>query len=193
MSKVFFTADTHFNHGGIREDGSRKGSMKHRPQFKSLDEMHETIVTNWNNKVAKGDVVYHLGDFCFKPSQLRAWEEALNGSIHLILGNHDHEWPWSEKRIQKSGFVSVRPAHYLRHEGYKLYLHHYACRTWRSSNHGSFHLFGHSHGDIPGLNRSMDVGVDANNFTPVSFDEVLDRLSMEADTEHHPEKEEETR
>ncbi len=189
MRQLFFVADTHFDHGGIGPDGQRRGMLKHRPQFETLDEMHELIVTNWNERVGTGDRIIHLGDFGFKPSRIPEWTKILNGEIHLVLGNHDKDWPWSQERIDHCGFASVRPAYYLRHEGYKLYLHHYACRVWRNSSHGSFHLFGHSHGDMPGLNRSMDVGVDANNFTPLSFEEIRDRLCACPDTDHHPHEE----
>ncbi len=44
-----------------------------------------------------------------------------------------------------------------------IVLCHYAMRTWNHMHHGSWHLYGHSHGSLSeaqgGL--SMDVGVDA--------------------------------
>lgn len=190
MRRLFFTADTHFDHGGISPDGERRGILKFRRQFMDLGDMQKTLIQNWNFVVRREDIVWHLGDFGFKPTNIPAIMKQLNGEIHLVLGNHDRDWPWSPERVKKYGFASVTPAMYLRYEGYRLYLHHYPCRSWRNSSHGSFHLYGHSHGDMPGLNRSMDVGVDANDFKPVSFDEVRDKLCVLPDTDHHPEKEE---
>ena len=54
---VFFTADTHFGHYNIMRYIDRP--------FKSVDEMNNTIITNWNKVVSKSDRVYHLGDFGF--------------------------------------------------------------------------------------------------------------------------------
>jgi calcineurin-like phosphoesterase family protein len=45
-------------------------------------------------------------------------------------------------------------------------------RVWDQSHHGSWHLYGHSHGKLPDLGLSTDVGVDGHNFQPWSFEEV---------------------
>jgi len=34
--------------------------------FDGLDEMHETLITNWNAVVDKSDEIYILGDFLYK-------------------------------------------------------------------------------------------------------------------------------
>ena len=68
-------------------------------------------------------------------------------------------------------------------------MSHYAHRTWRNSVHGAFHLYGHSHGDLPGLGRSMDVGVDANDYAPISIAAVVEKLSVAGITDHHIERE----
>ena len=187
MRGLFFTADTHFDHGGVGPDGKRRGILKYRPQFTDLQDMQERIIKNWNETVGPNDVVWHLGDFGFKPTNISTLTRRLNGEIHLVLGNHDRDWPrWDDVRVEEYGFAEVTPAHYLRYEGYRLYLHHYPCRSWRNSSHGSFHLYGHSHGDMPALNRSMDVGVDPCGFRPISFEEVRAKLCVMPDTDHHP-------
>lgn len=78
---IFFTSDTHFGHINIL-------NFCERP-FKDTDEMDEVIITNWNNKVGKNDIVFHLGDFAFATN--KRWQELihrLNGKIILVLGNH---------------------------------------------------------------------------------------------------------
>jgi len=47
-------------------------------------------------------------------------------------------------------------------------------RVWNLSHHGSWHLYGHSHGNLPDTptSLSMDVGVDTHGFRPWHFDEI---------------------
>ena len=51
--------------------------------------------------------------------------------------------------------------------------------TWNKKHHGAWMLCGHSHYNLPAtrkdancLGKILDVGVDGNNFTPYSFDEI---------------------
>ena len=53
-----------------------------------------------------------------------------------------------------------------------IVLCHYAFRVWRNAHHGSWHLYGHSHGSLPSAGRSMDVGVDCHDFSPISYEQV---------------------
>lgn len=74
-------SDTHFGHAQLLS-----GSDPARP-FDTLGQMHDEIVQRWNAVVRPGDTVYHLGDVYFN----QGWRvlERLNGTKHLILGNHD--------------------------------------------------------------------------------------------------------
>ncbi|MCB0745233.1 MAG: hypothetical protein KDC67_15095, partial [Ignavibacteriae bacterium] len=77
--------------------------------------------------------------------------------------------------------------------GQFICLYHYGCRVWNKSHHGSWHLYGHSHGSLPPMGKSVDVGVDAPYITgqaeyrPFSFEEIekkkKNRGSHEVD--HH--------
>jgi len=160
---IWFTADTHFDHDSIRK-------YCHRP-FESVDEMNETIISNWNTLVGKNESVYHLGDFSFSKTTERVEEliSRLNGKIHIIFGNHD-------KRVVRraQGFESKSDLKQVKYEGVKIICCHYAMRVWNASNHGTWHLYGHSHGNLDELQdrRSTDVGVDCWGFTPVSFKRI---------------------
>lgn len=44
--------------------------------------------------------------------------------------------------------------------------------VWNKSHYDSWHLFGHSHGRLPALGKSLDVGVDGHDFAPWSWGEI---------------------
>ena len=57
--------------------------------------------------------------------------------------------------------------------GQPIVICHYATRVWNCSPHGAWHLYGHSHGNLPDTpSLSMDVGVDTHDFRPWYFDEI---------------------
>jgi calcineurin-like phosphoesterase family protein len=54
--------------------------------------MNEKMIEYWNDRVGRGDIVYHLGDFGFgKEEETKKIRFRLKGKIHLILGNHDYK------------------------------------------------------------------------------------------------------
>lgn len=155
---IYFTSDTHLDHKNIIKYCDRP--------FKNINEMNETIVENWNKIVHPTDTVYHLGDFSFGES-IREFVERLNGKIILIKGNHD---PFNIKRMNV--FDKVFDILEIKLNGISITLCHYAMRVWNKSHFNSWHLYGHSHSKLPSQGKSHDVGVDNNNFTPISFDEL---------------------
>jgi len=173
---VFFTSDTHFGHTKMLEI---------RTRFKTLDEMNETMIENWNSVIGAHDRVYHLGDFGFcSGSEIERIRRQLNGNIFLILGNHD-----KLNGKQKGLFGWVKDYHYFEVNEQKIALFHYACRTWRSSHRGSWSLYGHSHGNLADDPNalSLDVGVDCWNFFPVSFEQITERMKTKTfkPVDHH--------
>ena len=56
--------------------------------FASLQEMHDTILKNWNDRVTNGDMVYILGDVSMrgKKEELIAFVAQLKGRKVLIKG-----------------------------------------------------------------------------------------------------------
>jgi len=180
--RTFFTADLHIGHTNIIKYCNRP--------FCNVTEMNETIIRNWNSVVKPGDVVHVLGDFCFtrKDGVVENYLRKLNGQVHLVVGNHD------SKFVTKSdGFASVRHLDTIRVGNQCIVLCHYAMRVWNKSHHGSWQLYGHSHGQLPddlGL-LSTDVGVDRWNFTPVSFEEIkkmMDKRVFQRDRHAHPKR-----
>lgn len=160
---ILFTSDEHYDH-------ERAIQLCGRP-FPSVMEMNSTIRDNHNSMVKDGDVVYHLGDYAFGNNAANHLK-SLNGRHILIRGNHDRN------SVLRAGFESVSPVLMLKHKGLMFFLSHYAHRVWPQKHYGAFHLYGHSHGTLPGIDRSMDVGVDPLKFFPISLDEVVARLEV---------------
>jgi calcineurin-like phosphoesterase family protein len=166
---IWFTSDHHFGHKNIIEFSKRP--------FQDVDEMNEVMIQRWNEKVGKDDIVYHLGDFALMPpTKLRQIRERLNGKIHLITGNHE-----SSALDCADCFESIKDYFELTvpdEDAFKgqrfIVLLHYAMRVWNASHFGTWHLYGHTHGDLPDdiTSLSFDVGVDCHNFYPLSYQDV---------------------
>lgn len=165
---IWFTADLHLGHSNI---------LKHckRP-FATIEDMDTAIIRTINDTVSKDDVLWILGDFSWKPATYGFYRKQLAvRQIHVIQGNHDH--PSLKKFVS-----SVESVVYRRFGTQRFFLSHYPHHSWRGSNHGSIHLYGHSHGTLEEkLNqqypsrKSMDVGIDVE-WRPFSLDEILGRF-----------------
>jgi calcineurin-like phosphoesterase family protein len=162
---IFFTADTHFGHANIINTCARP--------FANAAEMDEALVARWNARVQPEDTVYHLGDFCFRNERgADTYRRLLNGSIHLITGNHDRETLAHHAEL----FASVRDIPEIDAGGHRIVLCHYPMREWNRAWQGAWHLFGHVHGRLNHEPHgfSLDVGVDSHDFRPWSLDEIGD-------------------
>lgn len=170
---IFFTADHHFGHANIIK-------FSERP-FESIEEMNNELIKRWNEKIRNDETVYHLGDVSLgKPDFTKEILDQLNGKIHLIKGNHEYSALCVPDR-----FEWIKDYHELYVEDedanlgkQKITLLHYAMRTWNGSHHGTWQLYGHSHGTLPDdeMSLSIDVGVDCHNFYPVSYEEVKELM-----------------
>ena len=190
---TFFTSDTHWGHKRIIE-------LCKRP-FKDVEEMNNSLIENWNKVVPKNGIVFHLGDFAFGGSGL--WNSIiprLNGQIYLIMGNHDRK-NLRQGYIDK--FVSVVPQMQIDIEGRSVYLNHYPFLCYGGSYRGEdsvWQLFGHVHSGplrsgadsdrlVHLFPYQYDVGVDNNNFTPISWNQVKERINKQVlewtNTEKH--------
>jgi calcineurin-like phosphoesterase family protein len=163
MSNTFFTADTHFLHKNVIRYCERP--------FSSVEEMDETLISNWNAKVKPGDSVYHVGDFGF--GNCNSISERLNGKIYLVPGGHD--------KGHYKNITYVEPLKTIKIDNQIVVLCHYCLRTWDRSHYNSWALFGHSHGKLPPIGKSWDVGVDGNDYSPLSWDEIVEIMKTRPD------------
>lgn len=188
---IWFTADTHFNHRNIIEYSSRP--------FASVEEMHEAMVSHWNDRVSDGDTVYHLGDFAITYGRkdkdiVDGLLSRLKGRKWLIIGNHDR------REVRRSpGWDMIKHYHELKVDlggvhKQRIVLCHYALRVWNQQHRSAWMLHGHSHGNLSDVGgKTMDVGVDCHDYCPISIDEVkqyMDEREIVGFDHHVPEKKE---
>lgn len=176
--KVFFTSDTHFSHENIIRFCGRP--------FRNACHMDEEMIRRWKEKVPPDGVVFHLGDVGWGGStRLEGILDELPGRIILILGNHDLKYIRGPL-LDRFEFVTQQMS--IRVDGQPIYLNHYPFLCYGGAFRDTWQLFGHVHSgplsktglDLPRLSmlfpRQYDVGVDNNDFTPVSFAEVKARI-----------------
>jgi len=152
----WFTSDTHFGHNKIIEYCKRP--------FKSLEEMNETLIKNWNEVVKTDDTVFHLGDFSFRG--FHTYKNRLNGNIILVQGNHD-----------SSEHTNIREM-IINHGGKSWYLCHVPPETMPTQ----YCLCGHIHERWKSKKRGnkvlVNVGVDVWGFRPVSIQSILKEVDI---------------
>ncbi len=167
MVNIFFTADSHFGHENIIKYCCRP--------FKSLEQMNKNLIHNWNQRVKPEDVVYFLGDFCFKNSKngkkgegmtenYNFWLSQLNGNVIFLKGNHDRRNSLNTKL--KSCVIEIG--------GGLVYLCHNPIDYNKDCK---INLVGHVHEKWKIKRENgvilVNVGVDQWNFRPVTWEEIL--------------------
>ncbi|MCY1482384.1 hypothetical protein D3C87_71500 [compost metagenome] len=173
-NNLWFTSDHHFGHKNVIEFSKRP--------FQNVEEMNFEMIQRWNQKVKQDDIVYHIGDFGLTSrSKLKEILSQLNGKIHLVTGNHEtsaRECAEYFESIQDYCELIIEDVDAFKGQRL-LVLFHYAMRVWNASHYGSWHLYGHTHGELPDDNTSLsfDVGVDCHNFYPISYQEVKGIMS----------------
>lgn len=188
--RVWFTADTHFGHGNIIKyckrpffDDEEQRLSRSDPQGRwkvsreTIREHDESILESINDFVRPDDRLWILGDFCWGDIEKgRRYRNRIRcRDVRLVWGNHDHSslGRLFEQTIEQ-GMIRVR--------GQSIWLNHYPMRSWDKSFHGSWQLYGHVHGRMCEEDASenwrltKDVGVDACDYRPISFEELEDYM-----------------
>jgi calcineurin-like phosphoesterase family protein len=158
----FFTSDEHYGHKKIIEYCNRP--------FETVEEMDETIISNHNEVVSRGDIVIHGGDFTLWKNVegiYRNYINRLNGQHVFLKGSHDYWLKGKNNLTRWERNITINGKKYY------FVVDHYAGRVWPRSHYNSFQLYGHSHGNLPPVGKQHDIGVDNNNFYPLSENQIL--------------------
>lgn len=157
---VFFIADLHF-------DDERILRYENRP-FENVKQMNETIIKNWNYKVAKNDIVFILGDIGNE-----TYIKELNGKIYLIKGNHDTK---KNQEYRACGFEEVYD-YPIVYENFWILSHE---PMYINQNMPYANLFGHVHQSPQYMTYSKQhycVTVERIDYTPIVFEEIKQKIA----------------
>lgn|SRR5574344_147605 len=173
--QIWFTSDTHFS-------SDRARTLSKRP-FSTTKDMDMTMVERWNRVVGPNDLVYHLGDFGNYDML-----NYLSGDIQLVYGNYERAELDSSKLndqtflrdLKARGFNAIYTGTTeVEIDGLPktvIVAHEPTlCKNElfvREGRHYPLGLFGHIHGRQKIKPFGIDVGVDCNNFTPISEQDV---------------------
>ena len=180
--KTFFISDLHLGHANCIH-------FDNRP-WETVEEMDKAMIQLWNCKVRKEDHVYVLGDFAYRNgTAIQDYTRRMNGSIHLIRGNHD-----KRNEIYESCFCEVTDYKELAVEASgvscRLVLSHYFIPFYNGARHRAFMLHGHSHRSAEseleehfkeelrqnGFRcEAYNVGAMWQDYQPQTFEEIVAR------------------
>jgi calcineurin-like phosphoesterase family protein len=187
----WFSSDLHIAHTNVIH-------LSKRP-FKNVEEMEQTIIANFNKLVKPDDVLYLLGDVSLgkKDSWIRFLDSLVCKNVILVVGNHD-KWASIPKDMVLGVFEVVRIR--MHRKTFLLSHYPYRCSIWRvlrkrlhpstlskkrPKDTGLWLLHGHDHRATQLVDyhpRMFSVGVDANNFKPISIDEIISIIQKKEKT-----------
>lgn len=82
--------------------------------------------------------------------------------------------------FDKSAFTWITDYHELNYQNERFILFHYPIEEWNHFFRGSIHLHGHQHNHADYNHQNLErglrrfyVGVDANDMSPVSIDDIM--------------------
>ena len=187
VDKLYFCSDNHYNHFHIVK-------YCHRP-FESRKEMNDTMIENWNAVVPEDGIVVHCGDFMLSHynddrEYKKIWKKLNFKTLIFSRGNHDvidcGTYTYDNKTVIVVDMAMIEV------EGIKIMACHYPIMAYPAD----FQVFGHIHtlsdgtcygidGDVNDKLRTTqyDVGVDQNNYTPISYWQLVDIFRNKAKNE----------
>lgn len=161
---IYFISDTHFGHENILKYDNRP--------FATIEEHDQALLNNINSVLSPGDTLWHLGDVAWSQQKYEWFVANLKGTIQYeqLRGNHDNRGslPW----IRSSDVAEIKV------DGHKIFMSHYPHLSWPNRYHGALHLFGHVHGMLQGVGRSMDVSANMIGYKPISATEVIQKFTF---------------
>jgi len=163
---IWLTSDWHLFHVNILDYCARP--------FRNVQHMQETIVANYQQRVAEDDVVWFLGDLTMQGSrQIQGVQKIISrlpGQKHFILGNHDR---FKVQSYLRMGFLSFHTSIDLQYRGQQYHLVH----DPKNAPPGTHRLIcGHVHEKWKTRQQpyvTVNVGVDVWEFAPVQMTDVV--------------------
>lgn len=192
--KIYFTSDWHIGHKAVIEFSKRP--------FRDVDHMSRVLVNNYNSTVGSQDICYFLGDMGMTSGEeIKKVIKQLHGTKILVQGNHDKKGRqfWMDcgfVAVQNAASIVIAknmvtmshcPLVGVFREDTTDMRGASPGENWHKERRhgpfysvpdfGQFHLHGHTHAPNRGkskvkLDKQWDIGVDGNNYRPVSISQV---------------------
>jgi calcineurin-like phosphoesterase family protein len=178
MNIQFITSDEHYGHESIIQYCNRPYATA-REGIEFMIQRHNSVVPRNKNVVTlhAGDMFWHT----LTEKEASDILYQLNGNHAFLYGNHDElmeQSPWLRSEfLFVKGENKVGGAHLLNWQNRKILVSHFSHRAWERSHKGSWHVYGHSHQELPGLGRSFDIGVEGHDYRPWSMEEIAQRMA----------------
>lgn len=166
--RTFLISDLHLGHTNIIKYCSRP--------FSTVEEMNQTIISNWNNTIRSNDKVFFLGDMSFGRDSLKPREylKLLKGNIIYLKGSHDKGIRPSSDLGPK---VKVHLSYHIEVTGIKFLLVHDPFDIYLNHDPIDWTIHGHVHDNEPFLcpeRKRINVSVEAINYTPITLSRIVD-------------------
>ena len=169
---IYYISDLHFGHRNVI-------GMDGRP-FETIEEMDETLIRLWNERVTDEDDVYILGDFAYRKGNTACWYlRQLRGRKDLIIGNHDGLTRQGEKAMEY--FASVEKMARVVDNDRIVSLCHFPVAEWNGKRRGGYHVHGHLHNRrdevyefMSRYDKALNAGCMLNGYRPVTLDELIE-------------------
>lgn len=191
----FYTSDPHFGHKRIIE-------LCNRP-FHDVNHMNHAIIQNINEIAGPNDELWVLGDLALG-TLVESLEllKLINPTVHLVNGNHDRTWIGSKPKERakahlylEAGIQSIQDFAIHNIDNKPVALSHFPYKGAEQGDHmaedryveyrpideGNWLLCGHVHNLWMHNGRMINVGVDVQNFYPVSEEAIIDFIQRNED------------
>ena len=188
----YFISDLHFGHKNVL-------SFDDRP-WTNIEDHDNFIIQNWNDTVSYEDDVYILGDVSWhNATKTNEIFKQLNGTKHLIIGNHDGKLLKNrefQQQFQEICYYKELP--YT--ENKIIVLCHYPIPCFNKHYYGSYHLYGHVHNgfeenmmrnirrqmqdlyDVPSQMYNVGIMMPWMEYHPQTLEDIISSASIYIDS-----------
>lgn len=183
--KVFWTSDTHFGH----KCENWENKLWAERGYSSVEEMDSVQIQNWNSRVSRQDIVFHLGDFCLGMGSDKKFKELIQvlnfETLYCMPGNHPAGWHQCYKNSINGEYL-VSPnkkivflPNYVEaiYRRQIIVMSHFPIASFNKSKDGAWMLHGHCHNMFRlDLGKCLDIGID--QFPNLaSFEDIAEKMA----------------
>ncbi len=165
----YLISDLHLDHGNVIEYCDRP--------FADVEDMNQTLLTNWNSVVSPDDEVIFGGDLTISgsASAFLSWTEQLHGELIFLVGNHD-----------EIVFRNIDDVHIFEHYqfeagGYEFYCTHRPEDIPR--NWSGWGIHGHHHNNHPETfpfidpeTQRINISAELLAYEPIHIDRLVEYI-----------------